>query len=178
MKTGELIRQLRLQKGMTQEELAAKTDISVRTIQRIENNEVDPRAFTLQAIAAALEVEFEALNAAEAATPTPDRESFWIPLLHLSGLLLLIIPPILIWLWKRDASVDMRRHFVAVMNYQLSMTLYLLPCALLSVYPILLVFGLYSQVMIIVNTVRVGSGEPFKYPLSIRFFRNEPAVLV
>lgn len=61
MKTGELIRQLRQKKGITQEELAARTEISVRTIQRIESGEVDPRAYTLQTIATALEVNFEVL---------------------------------------------------------------------------------------------------------------------
>jgi transcriptional regulator with XRE-family HTH domain len=61
MKTGQLIRELRLKKGITQEELAAKTDISVRTIQRIESGDVDARAFTLQSIAAALEVDYEVL---------------------------------------------------------------------------------------------------------------------
>src|SRR5688572_6486937 len=65
MKTGELIKQLRQKKGITQEELAAKTDISVRTIQRIESGEVDPRAFTLQSIASALEVDFEVLASTE-----------------------------------------------------------------------------------------------------------------
>ena len=44
MKTGHLIKTLRLKKGITQEELAEKTEISVRTIQRIENGDVDPRA--------------------------------------------------------------------------------------------------------------------------------------
>lgn len=47
MDTGKLIKELRLKKGMTQEELAAKTEVSSRTIQRIENGEVDPRAYTL-----------------------------------------------------------------------------------------------------------------------------------
>jgi len=42
MKTGEKIRDLRIKKGMTQEELAEKTELSVRTIQRIESGEVDP----------------------------------------------------------------------------------------------------------------------------------------
>ena len=46
------------EKGMTQEELADKTEVSTRTIQRIENGEIDPRAHTLQMIAKALEVDF------------------------------------------------------------------------------------------------------------------------
>jgi transcriptional regulator with XRE-family HTH domain len=58
METGRLIKELRVKKGMTQEELAAKTEVSARTIQRIENGEVDPRAYTLQMIARALEARY------------------------------------------------------------------------------------------------------------------------
>lgn len=174
MKTGQLIKELRLKKGMTQEDLAAKTDINVRTIQRIENGEVDPRAYTLQSIAAALEVDFAVLAGSETEfAETCNKESRWLPLLHLSGLLLLIIPPIIVWIWKRDKVEHIREHAVDVINYQLSMTLYLLPLALFSVYPILIVFGVYSQVVIIVNTIKVTNHQPHKYPLAIRFLKQE-----
>ena len=43
---GIKIQELRKQKGMTQEDLADKTGLSVRTIQRIESGEVDPRSYT------------------------------------------------------------------------------------------------------------------------------------
>src|SRR5262245_44055056 len=126
MTTGQLIKELRLKKGITQEDLAARTDISVRTIQRIENGEVDPRAYTLQSIAEALEVDFAVLVNSEPVLEATDKkeDSKWLPLLHLSGLLLLIIPPILIWIWKRDEVKDIRRHAVDVINFQLSITLY------------------------------------------------------
>lgn len=175
MKTGELIKQLRLKKGITQEELSARTDISVRTIQRIENGEVDPRAFTLQSIASALEVEFEVLNGSETEllkNSTREESSRWLPLLHLSGLFLLIVPPIILWVWKRDQVENMQKHAFDVINFQLSMTLYLLPCALLSIFPFLLVLGIYSQVMIIMNTVKVTNHQPYKYPLTIRFLKQ------
>src|SRR5215216_6184397 len=97
MKTGELIKQLRTKKGLTQEELAARTEISVRTIQRIESGDVDPRAFTLQSIATALEVDFTVLANSEPETvgeTVKKQHSKWLPLLHLSGLLLMIVPPI------------------------------------------------------------------------------------
>lgn len=174
MKTGELIKQLRLKKGITQEELATKTDISVRTIQRIENGEVDPRAYTLQSIAVALEVDFEVLADTETESQVrgiKSDESKWIPLIHLSGLLLLIIPPIILWIWKRDNVEDIQKHAHDVINFQLSMTLYLLPCALFSIFPFLLVIGVYSQVIIIINTVKVTNRRPYKYPLIIRFLK-------
>ncbi|WP_083464754.1 helix-turn-helix transcriptional regulator [Marinifilum fragile] len=43
METGKLIKELRVKKGLTQEDLAERTELSARTIQRIENGEVDPR---------------------------------------------------------------------------------------------------------------------------------------
>lgn len=177
MRTGELIKKLRLKKGITQEELSAKTDISVRTIQRIESGEVDPRAFTLQSIAAALDVDFEVLAGAEetevAVVETTKKEkSRWLPLLHLSGLLLLIIPPIILWIWKRDQVENMQKHAYDVINFQLSMTLYLLPCALFSIYPILIVLGIYSQVIIIMNTMKVTNDRNYKYPLTIHFVKQ------
>lgn len=45
MKIGSVIKEKRLQKGTTQEQLAFKCDITVRTIQRIESGEVDPDVF-------------------------------------------------------------------------------------------------------------------------------------
>ena len=174
MTTGQLIKELRLKKGITQEDLAAKTDISVRTIQRIESGEVDPRAYTLQSIAAALDVDFEVLAHSETGDNLPGQEnSRWLPVLHLSGLLLLIVPPIIIWIWKRDKVAGIRRHAIDVINFQLSMTLYLLPLVALSVYPIFILLGFYSQVIIIVNTVRVTSNQPYKYHLTIRFLKHE-----
>ena len=172
MKTGELIKQLRLKKGITQEELAARTDISVRTIQRIESGEVDPRAYTLQSIASALEVDFEMLTSSDPGQGSNiSMVSKWLPVLHLSGLLLLVVPPIIIWIWKRDKVANIDAHAYDVINFQLSMTLYLLPCAMLSVYPFLVILIVYSQVMIIVNTARVTNGRNYNYPLSIRFLK-------
>jgi transcriptional regulator with XRE-family HTH domain len=173
MKTGQLIKELRTKKGITQEDLAAKTDISVRTIQRIESGEVDARAYTLQSIAAALEVEYEILAGSEtAADEAQDKETnTWVPILHLSGLLLLIIPPIIIWILKRDKVRNIRKHAIDIMNFQLSMTLYLIPCALFSILPILILLALFSQAVIIVNTVKVVGHQSYKYPLSIRFLK-------
>ena len=51
---GQKILELRKQKGFTQEELVAQCNINVRTIQRIEAGEVNPRSYTVKII---LEVE-------------------------------------------------------------------------------------------------------------------------
>ncbi len=56
MKIGEHIKEIRISKGFTQNELSEKSGIAVRTIQRIENSEVTPSIYSLNAIGAALDV--------------------------------------------------------------------------------------------------------------------------
>lgn len=52
----------RKKSGFTQQELADKANITVRTLQRIETGRVSPRVFTVKAIATALNMEFEELQ--------------------------------------------------------------------------------------------------------------------
>lgn len=55
---GKKILELRLSKGLTQNELADKCNVSLRTIQRIELAEVTPRNFTVKSIFSVLEYDF------------------------------------------------------------------------------------------------------------------------
>lgn len=55
---GRKILELRLSKGLTQNELAEQCNISLRTIQRIELAEVTPRSFTIKSIFSVLEYDF------------------------------------------------------------------------------------------------------------------------
>jgi transcriptional regulator with XRE-family HTH domain len=56
MNIGEHIKEIRISKGFTQTQLSEKSGIAVRTIQRIENSEVTPSIYSLNAIGAALDV--------------------------------------------------------------------------------------------------------------------------
>ena len=47
---GKRISELRKEKGLTQEELVEQCNINVRTIQRIEAGEVNPRSYTIKTI--------------------------------------------------------------------------------------------------------------------------------
>lgn len=55
---GLKIIELRQNKGLTQEELINQCNISVRTLQRIESGEVEPRGHTLRLISKALKFDF------------------------------------------------------------------------------------------------------------------------
>ncbi len=53
------VKEARLAKGYTQKELSDLTNVSVRSIQRIENGEIVPRSYTLKTLAAALDISVE-----------------------------------------------------------------------------------------------------------------------
>jgi len=79
-------KKIREQKHLTQSELAEKSGLSLRTIQRIEAGNT-PKGFTLRAITSALEIETE-LPAAEPETANLERAK----LINLSAISGLVIP--------------------------------------------------------------------------------------
>jgi transcriptional regulator with XRE-family HTH domain len=169
METGKLIRELRIKKGMTQEELANKTEVSARTIQRIENGEVDPRAYTLQMIAKALEVDYNLFVGNE-----PDEEqeiqqvnsNNWLGLLHFSGIIPLIFPTVIIWNYKKDKIKGMSEHYRYVISSQLKVWVAILATSWIywktgQPIPLILVF-LANCIFSIFNTIKVVSGDSYK----------------
>jgi transcriptional regulator with XRE-family HTH domain len=55
---GKKIKEIRIKKGLSQEDLAESATINIRTIQRIENNKTIPREKTLKLIFNVLDIEF------------------------------------------------------------------------------------------------------------------------
>jgi transcriptional regulator with XRE-family HTH domain len=56
MEFGERLKELRTGLNISQKELSEKTSLTLRTIQRIENNEVKPSLYSVKAISDALEL--------------------------------------------------------------------------------------------------------------------------
>jgi len=75
---GILVAELRNRKGLTQEKLAEYCEVSTRTIQRIEQGEVEPRAFTLNSLSNILE--FDLNSEQKEATRIPRSGCFMIHL--------------------------------------------------------------------------------------------------
>ena len=57
--TATWLKEGRLSKGLTQKELSERSNISVRSIQRIENGDIVPRSHTLKTLAEILGLSFE-----------------------------------------------------------------------------------------------------------------------
>jgi len=170
METGKLIKELRIKKGITQEELTDLTELSARTIQRIENGEVDPRAYTLQMIAKALEVDFSIFTENES-DGNEDSEEVnkrnWLALIHLSGLLPLFFPTFIIWDRKKTEIKEITGHYYSVIRFQLTNLLLILAGIWVfyaSKSPVLiLIIFLFGAFQAVRNTMRVLNGKPYKY---------------
>jgi transcriptional regulator with XRE-family HTH domain len=65
------IRDGRLAKGYTQKELSELSNVSVRSIQRIENAELVPRSYTLKTLASILDLPFDSFLGE---TPAPEEK--------------------------------------------------------------------------------------------------------
>ena len=177
MKTGLIIKELRIKKGLTQEELAEKTELSARTIQRIENGEVDPRAYSLQMIAKALDVDFS-LFVEDESTEAKDKNAkdslFTLGLVHLSGMFLLFVPTILIWNSKKNKVEGITDHFNDVISFQLTIWLVFILPGLVMLYfhrmnninsRIHYMIGMVvilSALFSIYNTICVINNKPYK----------------
>jgi len=187
---GLKVTELRQQKGLTQEKLAEYCEVSARTIQRIENGEVEPRSFTRNSLSNMLEFDFGKENA--------ENQSMWLALLHLSSAVCIVFIPLLLWSWKKDQSIKIDRQGRDVLNFQITITLVLFAFVLILMIapavfmmvqeldrdtgilgniftmlpplPILFI-AIFTMYQAVVNTVRALSDKPIRYPLSIPFIR-------
>ena len=103
-------------------------------------------------------------------------------LTHLSQLLDLVtgvggfIAPLVIWLTKKDEVFDMDSHGKAILNFRISMFIYILICVLaiflfgLGIIGII-VSGIFYLVFPIINALRASNNQPPNYPLSIQFLK-------
>lgn len=117
---GNRIAGIRRQKAFSQEELAARANINIRTLQRIEKGETDPRGHTLNAICQVLDLRPEDILD----YGKEENRQFRI-ILHLSVLAFLAIPlgnlllPLMLWLTKGKKVIRAHEQGANILNFQL-----------------------------------------------------------
>lgn len=109
------------------------------------------------------------------------EEQTFSMLCHLSALAGYIIPfgniigPLIFWIIKKDQYVEVDRQGKDALNFQISMTLWVIASAILVLLVIgifaLIALGVLHIVLVIVASVKSNNGERFKYPLSIEFIK-------
>lgn len=179
----KLITQRKLQ-GLSQDNLAEKAGINIRTLQRIEKNEVKPQPYTLGRLADSLGVRIEDLTNPAIISLQEEKTPQQLSLLHFSAMAGCVIPlgnilaPLILWLFKKQTSDTWNNHAKKVISFQLSWLLYLFVALVLyftveQLAFIVFLFPVIAILSLIIFPVCSGilvikSKQPY-YPLAISF---------
>ncbi len=103
-------------------------------------------------------------------------------LTHLSQLLDFVtgiggfIVPLVLWLTKKDEIINMDAHGKAIINFRISMFIYILICIplilLLGLGVLgLIAIGVFYLIFPIINAIKASNGEAPNYPFSINIIK-------
>lgn len=194
MKNNELanrIKNHRTKKGFSQEELAEISGLSLRTIQRIENGESEPRGDSLKRLASAFGV-------------SPDEILDWdlyedkglLVSLNLSALSFIVFPllgilvPLIIWVSKKDKIRNINEIAKSILNFQISWVMFLFLWYIFLLTFVFMGFDsgragitaftnvgvigflyVFNFAIVIFNAFRIKNEKAVKYFPKIRFLR-------
>ncbi len=201
MKNKELakkIKALRNRKGFSQEELSEKTGLSLRTIQRVENGETEPRGDSLKRLANAFNVSSD-----EIIDWNVQEDKGLLISLNLSALSFIFFPilgilvPLIIWISKKDKIRDVNEIAKELLNFQITWTMllfvgYISPIVyfiyslkttgntnagsissqIMITLLVFVVMYFYNLVIVIINSIRINNNKSVVYFPKIRFIRK------
>lgn len=114
-------------------------------------------------------------------TATTKDERTWAMLCHISSLSGFIIPfgnviaPLVIWMVKKDEFPLVADQGKEVVNFQISLTIYLLISVALIILligiPLLIGLGLFDLIVTIIGAMKANEGVKYRYPLAIRLIK-------
>ena len=106
----------------------------------------------------------------------------WTAFCHASALLGVfvhfpghVIPPLIVWLLKRDESPEIDAHGKEALNFQISMLIYnviaAVFCLVLIGFLILPVLWVLNALFVIIASIQASDGNLYRYPMTIRFIQ-------
>lgn len=186
MKLSERIKKLRNINGLSQDELAKRAGVSLRTIQRIELSETEPRGDTLIRIAAVFDLKPEDLI-----PKSLEKDKYFLSILNLSALTYILFPllgfivPLILWVMKKDDSFDSASK--KLLNFQITWCIVFALSYVAFIFdffftighigrPELIIFFIFSLyiinfLFIIFNVFRSVYNKKLFYQPAIPFFR-------
>lgn len=147
----------RVRRGMSQEDLAGESLLSLRTIQRIEGGQTSPRGDTLKRLATVLKVPVEDLIDWDL-----QEDVNLVVLLNLTQLSFLAFPllgvtiPLIIWLTNRNRVRDVDEVGQSILNFQTSWSLLFFSIHLVGL-AIMLIMGEVSQELFYSYAISLGA---------------------
>jgi uncharacterized Tic20 family protein len=102
---------------------------------------------------------------------SPSDEKLWATLVHIGGIFLGVISPLIGYLVLKDRGPFVRAHTQSALNFQITMTIAalvgVLTIWLLIGFVILMAVSILIIVFSIIAAVKANNGEYYAYPLSI-----------
>lgn len=169
-----VLKSLREKKGLTQNDLAAKTGLSLRTVQRLESTNKAPKGYTLTVLAQEFDMEPSSLQVKYLQVKrTENSEQDTLKILNFSILSFLVIPfgnlifPFIIWRNNKKSELidEVGRRIV---NFQILFTLLLnllliiTPFTLSKLFPntpvillVALIAFLFNIVVVIKTAIKI-----------------------
>ncbi len=176
-------------KGFSQKELSDRTNVTVRTIQRIEKGDTEPHLQTVKMLAAALEIEVNELLILDD-PKEEDIQKKWLLLMHATPFIGFVVPlaniflPLFLWIHKREDNKLYAEHGRRIVNFQISMVLFFVLGMVFFFmgnsfinknFPLiwfLVAIIAYAAIVMIVNIFTAVAQQRSYYPLSIPFIRK------
>ena len=113
-------------------------------------------------------------------TPSKDERT-WAMLSHFSALCMFIFPlgnilaPLIIWLIKKEEMSFVEDQAKEVLNFQISMTIYLLIsgilCFILIGIPFVIGLGIFNVIITIIAGIKANDGKSYQYPINLRLIK-------
>ena len=185
---GLRLKELRKQKGMTQELLSEESGLSLRTIQRIENGETNPTGESLKRLSNALNV-----NPDELIDWSIKEDKRYLTFLNLSALTFLFFPllgiliPFILWTSRKGKIKNINKLGKDLINFEITWTLLLffIPflwfliskigllenLTLSIIFIIVGVMYIVNLIFILLNTLRISNENDINYYPKIKFLR-------
>ncbi len=186
------LKELRSRKGFSQEALANEAELSLRTVQRIENGETQPTGDTLKRIAKALDVLPE-----ELIDWTIKKDNNYLKKLTLSALTFLIFPlfgiiiPLIMWISKKGQIKGVDKVASNLINFEITWNITLLffpiifnlviylikgELSMATIISTTLLFGIVMYIInflyIITNSLKIDNERKLNFNPQIKFIRN------
>jgi transcriptional regulator with XRE-family HTH domain len=185
---GLRIKELRKQKGMSQEVLAEESGLSLRTIQRIENGETNPTGESLKRLSNALNV-----NPDELIDWSIKEDKRYLTFLNLSALTFLFFPllgilvPFILWTSRKGKIKNINKLGKDLINFEITWTLLLffipISCFVMSkigvlenltlstIFIVIGVIYFINLIFILLNTLRISNKKNVIYNPKIKFLK-------
>jgi uncharacterized Tic20 family protein len=113
-------------------------------------------------------------------TPSKDERT-WAMLSHFSALCMFIFPfgnilaPLIIWLIKKEEMSFVEDQAKEVLNFQISMTIYLLIsgilCFILIGIPFVIGLGIFNVIITIIAAISANDGKYYRYPINLKLIK-------